>query len=583
MIRLKKLYSEPISFDPIIFESGINIILGEKSIGNDKTNGVGKTMSIEFLNFCLLKRANESRVTLIPENIIDAETVVVLDLLINDQPITIKRSIKTPDIISIFKDGTEVIANDTIDIVSDYLGNLYFEQFPAHITRLSFRNLLNPILRDERSEFKDIVQCFDTKKRIPNDYKPHLFFLEFNIDLYSEIKKVIKRFDDKSTYFNETRKTIEKNYEKVSVAKQKLNDLDGEVYKINHSIERLKTNDSFQSILDELVLIESQLTSLRTKQRALKYEIKRINNFPEPENISESDMSILFNKFKDGLGDMVAKSLEEVKEFKSKIDSFRNTLVNSKLEKLKSNLHTINAKIQKLDDDYADRLNLLDNNGELLNDLKNSIKIFNKKNEELNSLRSIIERYEDADREKKSLRLKKENMINDFDEHIDNKASDIKEFEKTILWIHEKIMGNRNASFSIKTKNSSRSKEFLSFEYRIHDDGSWSTERMKVFLYDLALLLNNSTRKYHPRLLVHDNLFNVDNDSLEKSLNFLHSQAENHPEEFQYILTLNRDMVESMEEKGKLDFDIQMYKKASYTKKNRFLKKPYSELSRKNT
>ena len=82
-------------------------------------------------------------------------------------------------------------------------------------------------------------------------------------------------------------------------------------------------------------------------------------------------------------------------------------------------------------------------------------------------------------------------------------------------------------------------------------------------------------------MLVHDNLFNVDNDSLEKSLNFLHRQSENHPEEFQYILTLNRDMVEIMEERNLIEFNIKDYKRASFTKKNRFLKEKYSELSRR--
>ncbi|NLD93816.1 MAG: DUF2326 domain-containing protein [Fibrobacter sp.] len=76
---------------------------------------------------------------------------------------------------------------------------------------------------------------------------------------------------------------------------------------------------------------------------------------------------------------------------------------------------------------------------------------------------------------------------------------------------------------------------------------------------------------------MHDNLFNVDNDSLEKSLNFLHKQAENHPGEFQYILTLNREMVETMEAKAILKFKVEDYERARFTKSDRFLGKAYSE------
>lgn len=581
MIKLKKLYSVPECFKPIKFESGLNIILGEKSEGSNKTNGVGKTMCIEFLNFCLLKKSLDSRVTLIPPNtVLDVDTVVCLDIKINTDLITLVRAINNPDVVTIFKNGDEIISNETIETASEYLGSLYFEKFPSHITRISFRNLLNPIIRDERSEFKDIIQCFDTAKRIPRDYKPHLFFLNFNIELYSEIKNIINDLTKKTAYFSEIKKLIISDYNKVGEAKARLNELESEVSKINLSIEKLKTNESFDSIQDDLIKLESQLSKLRTRQKTIKYEIKQISSLPEPENISKNELTILFNQFKDGLGDIVEKSLQEVKEFKTRIDSFRNTLVNNKLTELKTELIKLNNEIQKIDDVYTEKILLLDD-GEVLKDLKSSIKIFNKKNQELNNLRSIIDRYDKAEKEKKLLKNKKDNKILEFDEHISNKEGEIKNFEETILYIHENIMGNKNAHFEIDTVNSAKAKEFLSFDLRIDDDGSWSTNRMKVFMYDLALLLNEKTKKKHPGLLIHDNLFNVDDDSLEKSLNFLHRQFENHPEEFQYILTLNRDMVEIMEERNLIEFNIKDYKRASFTKKDRFLKKKYSELTKK--
>ena len=57
-IRLNRLYSENNIFEEITFHDGVNIILGEKyddrSVKGRKTNGVGKSMSIEFLDFCFL-------------------------------------------------------------------------------------------------------------------------------------------------------------------------------------------------------------------------------------------------------------------------------------------------------------------------------------------------------------------------------------------------------------------------------------------------------------------------------------------------------------------------------------------------
>ena len=77
MIRINKLYSEPEVFDPIIFNAGLNIIMGDKSESTDKKIGVGKTMSIEFLSYCLLKKYSDTRLSLIPKSAFGSEVKIV--------------------------------------------------------------------------------------------------------------------------------------------------------------------------------------------------------------------------------------------------------------------------------------------------------------------------------------------------------------------------------------------------------------------------------------------------------------------------------------------------------------------------
>lgn len=578
MIKLNKLYSEPVIFDPIQFEYGVNIIMGERSDSSDKKIGVGKSVCIEFLHYCLLKKYSDSRLSLIPNNLIEPETQIKLDLDFNSNKLTIVREFGSPNKITIFKNNEEIIF-DGLNEASEFLSDLYFKDYPASVTRISFRNLLHPIIRDERSEFKDIIQCFDTKKRIPKDYKPHLFFLDFSIDLYKKIGITIKDLDRKTKYFSETSKILTKNKQiKVTDAKAHLNELDSEVLKINASIEKLKNNESFQIIQGDLVKLESELNELRTKQKAVKYEIKQIDSLPQPENISENEIAILFNQFKKGLGDLVEKSIEDVKLFKNKIDSFRNTIVNKRLETLKSELTKLNSLIRQLDEDYSEKVKLLDDKGEFLKDLRASLKVYESKNRELNNLRALIERYDQAERDKKSLKAQKSNEILELDKEIFDNQEVVKSFKNTILDFHEKIMGNREAHFEIKTTNKN---EFVNFVLRTDDDGSHTTERMKVFLYDMALMFNEYTKKNHPCFLVHDNLFDKDDDSLEKSLNFLYKQEQNHANEFQYLLTLNRDMIDALEFKQLLKFDVNGTIRATFTKDKRFLKVKYTEVRKK--
>ena len=52
MLQIKKLYTEPEMIDPVMFEEGLNLILGEKDESSNKTNGVGLKTEIQ------LKRTN---------------------------------------------------------------------------------------------------------------------------------------------------------------------------------------------------------------------------------------------------------------------------------------------------------------------------------------------------------------------------------------------------------------------------------------------------------------------------------------------------------------------------------------------
>ena len=548
MIKINRLYSEPEIFTPISFDFGVNIIVGEKSEKTNKKIGVGKSVCIEFINFCLLKRISDSRLNLIPKKNADIiESQIKLDFDFNNKRVVISRSISNPEQVSIQIDN-ENIYFEKLDDASEYLGNLYFENYPAKTTRLSFRNLLQPIIRDERSEFKDLIKCFDTNKSVPPDYSPHLFFLNVGLEKYKEIKNVNEALKKKRAFYSETKKLVTNNNEiKIQDAKAHLNELESEVEKVNKAIENLKTNESFDLIQEDLVKLEAKLADLRTKQQAIKYEIKQIDSFPKPESINENEIQIIFNQFKKGLGNLVEKSLEDLKEFKNKIDGFRNSIVNDRLTSLKTELSEINSIVRKLDEEYSEKISLIDN-GEVLKDLKTSIRVFNEKNRELNNLRSLIQKYDESERDKKKLEADKAVLISDLEEELYKNEKTLKSFKESILNIHERIMGNREAHFEIKT---TKNQSVVDFIMRTDDDGSHSTERMKVFIYDIALMLNEYTRRNHPGFLIHDNIFE-DDDSIEKSLNFLFEYNNKTPNEFQYIVTLNSDLIESASRNGKL-------------------------------
>ena len=63
---------------------------------------------------------------------------------------------------------------------------------------------------------------------------------------------------------------------------------------------------------------------------------------------------------------------------------------------------------------------------------------------------------------------------------------------------------------------------------------------------------------------------------LHKLLNYLNYQEEKY-QNFQYILTLNRDKIEGEERNNLIKLDIDSHIVARFTKQNKFLKKDYQE------
>lgn len=570
MLRIRKLYSEPSVFDPISFEDGINLILGETTEGNVKTNGVGKSMAIEFINYGLLKRHEESRVSLIPEQTLPRDTLICLDFEINSKPITIKRSVKDHKCPTLIMDGKKIPFTDIEDATS-YLTTLLFgscndESIP------SFRAILAPLIRDERSEFKSIIKCFDTNRNIPPDYTPHLFLLNIDPKPYKQAKNLSSEIDKVTKAIAKVKENIFSITGKnVSEAKSDLNELTSQVTRIHQEIEHLENIEGYDIVRDEVIEIEIQLDEFRSRQAVIKAELSKIKLFRGDNYIDEREISELYNQFKAGLGDLIKKQIEEVTTFKKKIDNFQKTLIDGRRKELEQSLNEIETNIKRCDKLYREKLSLIDQKGAFKN-LRQTISTYQKKVEDHASLSTFIKKLSDYEREKKDKNNERDGLIFLLDSFVSNSSKIIESLEKTILDIHEFVAGNRLSSFEIGI---SKKKEIVNFELRIYDDGSHSNEREKVFLYDIGLLIDTETGKFHPGLLIHDNIFDVDYDTLIKSLNYI-SINETLARK-QYILTLNSDKIYDADISSPLRLDMEKFKRAAFTKASKFLKANYQE------
>ena len=577
-IRLNRLYSESNIFEEISFHDGVNIILGEKyddsSVKGRKTNGVGKSMSIEFLDFGFLNDYEKSRIAKIPKEVFPLEENVILDLDIGDEAITIKRNRKQADQPVIIREG-RTVSFDKLQDAREYLTGLIFPKLNGKKVP-SFRNLFSILMRDERSEFTDIIKCHDLTKKIPDDLSAHLFLLGFSLEAYKNTLETIKEIEAVNTVIAKDKKELtQEGKKKISDVKAELNALEDELQKLEDAIESFKTNETFDSMEADLIELEDLLDQLRKRQKALRYDYEKIRKMPKPEQIDDREIELVYNQFKSELGNAVVKSLNEVVGFKNKIEEFQRTLVNQKAKELESQLKSIAEQIRVLDDEYSEKLKVIDKKGVLKN-LKVSLKIYEAKKDSISHTKFLFDQYEKNEKKKRMLNLQKTQQLMEIDSEIEQNKEIMDDFIDTILEIHESIMGNKECSFSLQTVDKARKKTPVELTLRIYDDGSHSVDRTKVFIYDMALLFNQYTRDRHPLFLVHDNIFDVDQDTLVQCLNYIYKQEEQY-QDFQYILTLNRDKIENEEQRKLIQMNIDEHQVAVFTKEKKFLGRNYQE------
>ena len=581
MLRLHRLWSEPRCFEPITFGSGINLILGEKFDAGQqqgrKVNGVGKSLCVEFLHFALLREFEKTRVARIPEGKLPTDLTVILDLTINGQALQIHRTFAHPDQPTIWRNRAPVTFGN-LDEATRFLGDLLFAG-QASGGFSSFRSLMSLLMRDEESEFSDILRTMAAGTRAPNDPQPHLYLLGFDLAPYRRLMETIKELDQLTRTLSQLKADLTRRGEvQIRDIAAELNEEQKNVEVIQQGLNELRAEPAFAQVEEDLNRLETRLGELRAQRKGISFQIDQIRSLPQPEVIDETDIQIVYDRIRAGLGALVMKSLDQARAFKQEVEKFQGSLLTDELKRLESAERELTTKIRQMSDDHAALVAQVDRKG-ALKELSAGLSVAMHKHQDYYRRTALFDQYRQVEQRKEDLRSERQLAFDALrkqrQEHQDVEAA----MNHEVALIHERIMGIRKASFTIQMNSNANVKHPLSLDLRIDDDGSHSIERTKVFIYDCALMFSPCTRGRHPRFLLHDNIFDVDQDTLVQCLNYLQEQADK-GEDFQYVLTLNREKIEAEERARLIKLDVSAATRATLTKAAPFLGFRYQERRR---
>ncbi len=142
-MRLIRLSADKPSFKSLVFNrSGLTLIVGAKSKGGETYNGVGKSLIIEILHFCLGSSKNPEFELKIPG------WEFTLDFELQDGAHTVSRNTSTQGLVHL--DNQEKRVSDFNSWMEERLFTL-----PGDVPGLSYRSLLPKFMRRGQKQYND--------------------------------------------------------------------------------------------------------------------------------------------------------------------------------------------------------------------------------------------------------------------------------------------------------------------------------------------------------------------------------------------------------------------------------------------
>ncbi|MFA6533336.1 MAG: DUF2326 domain-containing protein [Patescibacteria group bacterium] len=583
MITLKKLYFEPNNFtgkiiEPVIFDIGINFIVGDRSEKDkdtgEKMNSVGKSILIECIDHCMMKEVAGGRIEKIPITVLNDKVYICLDLEIDyvslTKTITIKRNRDDSIPIIIIVDGQEK-SFDMLSEAKKYIEYLFFLHTDLEV-RPTLRGLLSLLIRKEDTTYNNILKPSSEQRNFSDLIKPHLYLFGFDISIIDDIKKFFIRKKNTESLLADIKKDFKNDGITPAKVKSHINNLRDEVEKLNLAIGNLEPGEGARQVSDELSKLISDQEKLLVEKTGKEYLVRKIKNLPKIEKISTDDIRITYNRFKNGLGDTVIKSINQVFEFKKQIDGFQKELMTSKLVSLQNEISQLNQEVEVLDKRIAKIYGYMGAKEKIV-DLKNAIIIEQEKNKKLEKYSSKYEIFKDSSDDQKSIKEGIKEKVENIGIFLFKIGNELKQFEDDLLEMHYFIAKNKTCQFDFVVNYNKA--EYLELNYRINLDGGASSNRIRAFIYDILLMTNQYTSQRHLGFVIHDNIFaSTGKDDMINSLNYL-SILEKRGKKFQYIVTINTDEFDSKVDEFNFDYTKKLTR---FTRDEPFLKIPYSEI-----
>ncbi|RBW42585.1 DUF2326 domain-containing protein [Psychromonas sp. B3M02] len=472
-MKISKIYSnKPNVFEPIEFNDGFNVIIGEIRLHDDKnkdSHNLGKSKLAELIDFGFLKQRSNSTF-LFKHFSRFKEFVFFFEIKLNDENyITIRRSVAKNTQIYIkrhterYQDFTtlsdpnwdyEKLTFDKAKLLLDSFLNL------TSISPWTYRMAMSYSLRNQ-DDFNDIFQLKKFGRGKDLSWKPYighvLGFDAENLKSNYELKISIDKITDKLADLQKEIGLYQGDEEEMLQDALSLKRQDAQT--LQEQLDAFNFDDLDTKAVEELSEdIDGEIEELNRVRYYINTNLKKLRRAQskQPTSFNVSKTEKLFEEAGIMLGDQIKKSYEELLEFNRRITIERTDFVKQQTHDLEQQLIDVSTRLTELNAQKSQRVSFLTSTNafEKYKEVSSRLLLINT---EINAIRRKL----------------------DISEQIKNKRSESRSLSNQKNEIIEKIRINRDSVMQSETSIYKTIKEsFTNFVKLVLDkDGRISTEQ----------------------------------------------------------------------------------------------------------
>ena len=532
-MRLIKLYSNHETFNTVNFnETGLTLIIGSKTNQGSTYNGVGKSLIVELLHFCLGSNKNNEFEKKIPQ------WEFSLDFTINNERHVVSRNTSTQGVVYL----------DNVEIKLAAL-NSWFEErlfsIPDGIPGLTYRSLMPKFLRRGLKQYVDPRDTSDF-----SEYEMlvrNAFLLGIDVELIS--KKAAIRSEITKL------KTLRQNFRDDPLLKEfysggrdadiLLSYIDQKVQELSKKKDDFVVAENFYDLQKNADILAASIEKDKNLIFLWRSAVDNISaSMKEQPDISLTRVNGLYGDLLSNFKETALKRLDEVTDFHKRMLENRIARLSSEKLRLIDLIQKSELALRKKQTDLDSELRTLSHS--------QALDQYTALVSEISDLTAQAQKVRDY----KAIDLEYSNQAADLDVELgeevkktNNYLEETKSFREKNFSVFKSFVSefypNSPAGISFHNNEGNNQKRF-DFDIKVENDSSDGINEVRIFCYDLTLLALRQNHKIN--FIFHDGRLFANMDVRQRAKVFTLADRIVGNLGAQYIATLNPDFISGMSE-----------------------------------